>query len=53
MTTLLLLLLGSVALVGYLTFLARFIHNDGQGTRAASDLPRSHRPDVFELRTLR
>jgi hypothetical protein len=41
-----------VALAGlaYLIYLTSFIAGDGYGRRAASGLPRSHVPDLFEPR---
>lgn len=51
--TLILILTGIAALAGYVAYLAHFINNDGRGSRAASGLPRSHRPDVFEVRSFR
>jgi hypothetical protein len=50
MTTFLVLLaLAGIAYTGYLVSLLR---SDGYGHRAASGLPRSHRPDAFEPRWL-
>jgi hypothetical protein len=51
MTTLTLILIAS-ALIATFGYLAALIHGDGYGRRAASGLPRSHRPDVFEPRRL-
>jgi hypothetical protein len=49
MTTVTLILI-ALALVGTFGYLARMIAGDGYGHRAASGLPRSHRPDLFEPR---
>jgi hypothetical protein len=51
MTTVTLLLI-ALALVATFGYLVRMIAGDGYGHRAASGLPRSHRPDVFEPRHL-
>ena len=46
------LILIALALVVISGDLARMIAGDGYGHRAASGLPRSHKPDVFEPRPL-
>jgi hypothetical protein len=46
------LVLTALALVATFGYLVRMIAGDGYGHRAASGLPRSHRPDVFEPRHL-
>ena len=48
-TALILIALALVATFGYLAWL---IPRDGYGHRAASGLPRSHKPDMFEPRHL-
>jgi len=48
MTLLLLILFGVPATAAYAFYLGHLIANDGLGARAASGLPRSHHPDVFE-----
>ncbi|WP_162602308.1 hypothetical protein [Nocardioides daejeonensis] len=45
MTTALILLL---ALAGLLVVVGRMIRNDGHGSRAANELPRSHPRDLFD-----
>jgi len=47
MTTVTLILI-ALAAVAYFGYLASLISGDGHGHRAASGLPRSHHPDIFE-----
>jgi hypothetical protein len=51
MTTVTIILI-ALALVATFGYLASLIASDGYGHRAASGLPRSHKPDMFEPRHL-
>jgi len=48
MSTVALILVAAVAFVAYMAFLYSLIMGDGYGHRAASGLPRSHKPDLFD-----
>jgi len=50
MTTTALLIVAVLALIAYVAYLGSLIAGDGYGHRAASGLPRSHKPDIFEPR---